>query len=118
MSLAEQIFTQSVLLAGSVEPRQEALLRLLCAAAATTMADRLRADVCPEDCAADFVAAASLYALAALAETDETARVESFTAGEVTVRRSSGNAASQCLRHQADLLLSPYSKDRFAFRGI
>ena len=37
---------------------------------------------------------------------------------DVTVRKSSTNAASRCLRHQADLLISPYSKDRFACRGV
>ena len=53
-----------------------------------------------------------------LEETDELSGVESFTAGDLTVRKSSTNAASRCLRYQADLMISPYSKDRFAFRGV
>ena len=118
MNLTEQIFAQAVMLAGAIDLRQEALLRLLCGGAASSMEKRLRDGVKPEDCKADFVAAASLYALAALAETDEMANLESFTAGDVTVRKGSSNAASQCLRYQADLMISPYSKDRFAFRGV
>ena len=118
MNLTEQIFAQAVMLAGTVDPRQEALLRLLCASAASSMSNRLREGIKPEDCKADFVAAASLYALAALAETDEMANLESFTAGDVTVHKGNSNAASRCLRYQADLMISPYSKDRFAFRGV
>lgn len=82
------------------------------------MTARLREGIRPEDCKADFVAAASLYALAALSETDETVNLESFTVGDVTVRKGNSHAACRCLRYQADLMISPYSKDRFAFRGV
>lgn len=118
MNLTEQIFAQAVMLSGAIDARQEALLRLLCTSAESALAVRLRNGIHPEDCKSDFIAAASLYALAALAETDELAGVESFTAGDVTVRRNNSNAASRCLRYQADLMISPYSKDRFAFRGV
>ena len=118
MNLTHQIFAQAVMLAGCIEPRQEALLRLLCSSAASSMESRLREGIRPEDCKADFVAAASLYALAALSEMDEMANLESFTAGDVTVRKGNANAASRCLRYQADLMISPYSVDRFAFRGV
>ena len=118
MNLTSQIFAQAVMLAGDVDSRQEALLRLLCASAASSMANRLRDGIQPEDCKADFVAAASLYALAALSEAEDMDNLESFTAGDVTVRRGSSNAAARCLRYQADLMISPYSMDRFAFRGV
>lgn len=118
MNLTQQIFAQALMLAGAIEPRQEALLRLLCTSCAAGMENRLRDGIRPEDCKADFVAAASLYALAALSETDENADLESFTAGDVTVRRGNGNAAARCLRYQADLMISPYSVDRFTFRGV
>lgn len=118
MNMTEQIFAQAVMLAGAIDPRQEALLRLLCASSASAMASRLRDGISPEDCKADYISAASLYALAALAETDEMASLESFTAGDVTVRRGKSNAASRCLRYQADLMISPYSKDKFSFRGV
>lgn len=118
MNLNEQIFAQAVLLAGPIDNRQEALLRLLCNGAASSLVARLRDGLTPQDCKVDFVAAASLYALAALSEVDEKTRVESFTAGDVTVRRGKSSAASQCLRYQADLMFSPYAKDGFAFRGV
>ena len=118
MNLKQQIFAQAVMLAGSIEPKQEALLRLLCASAESALTARLREGINPEDCKADFVAAASLYALAALSETDKLANLESFTAGDVTVRKGSADAACRCLRYQADLMISPYSKDRFTFRGV
>ena len=119
MNLSEQIFAQAVLLAGSIDTRQEALLRLLCSGAASSLSARLRDGITPQDCKADFVAAASLYALAALSETDDMAQVESFTAGDVTVKKGDKvSAASQCLRYQADLMISPYTRDTFSFRGV
>ena len=118
MNLTEQIFAQSVLLAGNLEVKQEALLRLLCTAAANALAARLRSGITPQDCKADFVAAASLYALAALSEADGLDSVESFTAGDVTVRKGKSCAASACLRRQADLMISPYCVDTFSFQGV
>ena len=118
MNLTEQIYAQAALLAGSIEPKQEALLRLLCRSADSSLTARLREGISPHDCKADFVAAASLYALAALSETDEMAQLESFTAGDVTVRRGKTSAASECLRYQAGLIILPYLKDGFCFRGV
>jgi hypothetical protein len=36
----------------------------------------------------------------------------------VTIRTGSGDAASNCLRYQAELIITPYLKDRFAFREV
>ena len=118
MILTEQIFAQSVLLAGQMDEKQEALLRLLCGAAENTLTARLRKGIRPQDCKADFVAAASLYALAALSEADGLNSVESFTAGDLTVHKGKSSAASACLRRQADLMISPYCGDNFSFRGV
>ena len=118
MTLTEQTYTQAMLLAGPLEPKQEALLKLLCAAVTASLNARLRSGVTPEDCKADFVAAASLYALAALHEAKDTDRIAQFTAGDVTIRTGSGDAASNCLRYQAELIITPYLKDRFAFREV
>ena len=118
MKLTDQIFAQAVLLAGSLDQRQEALLRLLCKGAESSLSARLADGITPQTCMADFVAAASLYALASLAEADEMAQMESFTAGDVTIRRGKSNAAAQCLRYQAEMIISPYMKDRFAFMGV
>jgi len=46
--------------------------------------------------------------------------LEQFTAGDLTVRKATGydDAASKCLRNQAELMIAPYLKDRFTFRGV
>ena len=118
MNLTEQIFAQAVLLAGDLEGKQEALLHLLCSGTASALTARLRKGISPQDCRADFVAAASLYALAALSEAEGLDSLESFTAGDLTVRKGKSSAASACLRRQADLMISPYCKDSFSFQGV
>ena len=84
------------------------------------MTARLRDGLRPEDCKADFIVAASLMALAALASVSEEVPVEQISAGDFTIRKGavSHDAASNCLRNQAEMMISPYLKDRFSFRGI
>ena len=118
MNLTEQIYAQAALLAGELSERQNVILHALCAASAASLAARLRAGLKPEDCKADFVAAASLLALAALNGVDEDAAVEQITAGDLTIRKGSRDAASNCLRAQAELMIAPYLKDRFTFLGV
>ena len=72
MSLTEQIYAQALLLAGDLEEKQAKLLEVLCTAATRSLTARLRDGITPEDCKADFVAAASLYALASLGDVEET----------------------------------------------
>ena len=79
---------------------------------------KLREGITPEDCKADFVAAASLYALAAMTEMDKDLQVEQFTAGDLTLRRKGTDAASNCLRNQAQLMIAPYLKDHISFLGV
>ena len=43
---------------------------------------------------------------------------EEFRAGDLTVKRSGGSAASNCLFNQAELVIAPYLEDRFAFLGV
>ena len=62
MTLTEQVFAQAALLAGELDGRQTNLLRLLCGASASSLTARLREGLTPEDCKADFIAAASLLA--------------------------------------------------------
>ena len=118
MTLTEQIFAQALLLAGELEQKQMDLLRILCRGANNSLAGRLREGLTPEDCKADFIAAASLFALSALSVADEKSAVEMFQAGDLSVRRRSGDAASNCLRNQAELMIAPYLKDRFSFLGV
>ena len=116
MSIGEQVYTQAMMLAGELEGRQADLLNILCGAAAASLAARLREGLTPEDCGADFVTAASLYALAALNGAES--GMEEFKAGDLTVKRSGADAASRCLQGQAERLMGPYLKDRFAFLGV
>ena len=118
MTLTEQTCAQAALLAGKLQPRQEQLLLLLCRSAVNSLEARLRRGVKPEDCKADFIAAASLYALAALSETDDVAQLDRIQIGDVTLQRGGRSAAASCLPTQAQMLIGPYCDDRFAFRGV
>lgn len=115
MELRELVFAQAVALAGQQEPRQEELLRLLCGAAVTGLEARLREGLSVDSCKADFVAAAALCALASLGETG--GEIREFRAGDLTVKQG-GDAASRCLRRQAELMMMPYLRDGFAFMGV
>ena len=118
--MKEQVFAQALLLTGPLEETQQELLRLLCGAAASSLALRLKEGLRPQDCAQDFVTAASLYALAALGSSREEPLVEEFKAGDLTVRQSSEarKDPSHALQQQADALMKPYLADSFAFVGV
>lgn len=118
MTLVEQTFAQAVLLSGTEDARQSALLSLLCQSAVSTLTQRMRDGLTPEDCKADFVAAGALYALAALSEADEISNLERIQIGDVTLQPGSSSAAARCLRNQASLMMSPYLKESFSFRGV
>ena len=64
------------------------------------------------------MAAASLYALAAMSSVSEFQDLEQFSAGDLTLRRSSSDAAANCLRTQADVLMAPYVKPATVFMGV
>ncbi len=120
MTLTEQVFAQAALLAGELDERQTDLLSLLCAAATSSLTSRLRDGLTPNDCRADFVAAASLFALAAMNGVDDGVNIAEFKAGDLTVKQNHGSrdAASRCLQHQAELMIMPYLKDNFSFVGV
>lgn len=118
MTLKDQVLAHALLLAGELDTRQTELLGALCAASTASLAARLREGLTPQDCKADFVAAASLFALAAMNSVDEKEHVQQFKIGDVTLHRGTGDAASNCLRSQAELMIAPYLKDRFTFRGV
>ena len=119
MSLTDQVYAQAALLAGQLDGNQPDLLRALCASATASLAARLRDGLRPEDCKADFVASASLFALAELNSVRDGTMLEQVTAGDLTIRKSgSADPASNVLRNQAGLMIAPYLKDRFCFRGV
>ncbi len=120
MTLKEQVFAQAALLAGELDSQQTDFLSILCTATTTSLTARLRDGLTPEDCKADFIAAASLFALAAMNSISDSASVEEFKAGDLTVKQNLKNrdAASRCLHNQAELMIAPYLKDRFTFMGV
>lgn len=118
MMLTEATFAQAALLAGQLDEQQTQLLQLLCRVSCSSLASRLREGITPEDCKADFVAAASLFALAALNEAGQADTLEEFRAGDLTVRRSRTDTPSKCLHHQAELIIMPFLKDGFVFQGV
>ena len=118
MSLTDQIYAQALVLIRDLQDRDRPMLEVLCRSAEVSLLAKLREGVSAEDCKADFVAAASLYALAAMTEMDAQVQLEQFTAGDLTLRRKSNDAAVCCLRYQAELLMMPYVKDRFVFQGV
>lgn len=120
MTLKEQVLAQSLLLAGELTRQQANLLDALCAASTASLQARLRDGLAAEDCKADFIAAASLLALSALSETSNAESTEQVTVADFTVKtsRPGSNAAANCLRAQAELMIAPYLKDRFSFRGV
>ncbi len=118
MSLTEQIYAQALVLIQDSEDEKLPMLEILCRCAEKSLRQNLREGVSPEDCKADFVAAASLYALAAMSEMDELAQMSQIKAGDLTLRRSSTDSAACCLRYQAEVMMSPYMKDRFSFVGV
>ena len=120
MMIGQQVYAQALLLAGQLEQRQSQLLQVLCSASVSSLTSRLRDGIAPEDCKADFIAAASLYALAALGDAEDTVSVEEFQAGDLSIRKGSTarDTASRCLERQADMMIAPYLKDRFSFMGV
>lgn len=118
MSLTDQIYAQALVLIRDLEDGDRPMLELLCRSAEVSLKAKLRDGVRPEDCKADFIAAASLYALSAMSEIESGTLPEQITAGDLTLRRSSSDAAACCLRYQAELMMLPYVKDRFAFMGV
>ena len=118
MSLVEQIYAQALVLTQDSTDMNLPLLEVFCRSAETALRGKLRDGITPEDCKADFIAAASLLALAALSEADETAQMDQISAGDITFRRGSTDSAACCLRYQAEVVMTPYLKDNFTFMGV
>ena len=118
MSLEEQVTAQAALLAGSLDQQQTELLKLLSRAAVSGLRARLREGLTPEDCKADFIAAASLFALASMNEAGQQLPLEELRAGNLTIRPGKGDAASRALANQAELMIMPYLRDSFRFLGV
>ena len=118
MMLTEQIYAQASLLASPLEEKQQQLLRILCEGAAYALRARLREGMTEEDCRAEFVASASLLALADLQEAEQLGTMAEFRAGDLTVKNREAGSATRCLRNQAELIMAPFLKDTLAFQVV
>ncbi len=118
MTLTEQIYAQALVLIQDTDSENLPMLKMLCRSAESALKVRLRPGLTPEDCKADFIAAASLYALAALSEADELGNIQSIAAGDFKLNRGGGNPAACCLRYQAEVIMRPYMTEQFTFMGV
>ena len=118
MTLTEQVYAQARIMAPELSEENQAVLEAVCRSVVVSLTGKLREPLTPEDCRADFIAAAGMFAVAAMSEVGQLSQVEQMVAGDLTVRRSSGNAAASCLRSQAQMLIGPYLKPAFVFLGV
>jgi hypothetical protein len=114
MSLTDQIYAQALVLIRDLEDGDDSVLEVLCRTAEVSLRAKLRDGVTPNDCKADFIAAASLYAISGFSEL----RTGQSAQSDLTGRYTSGDAGACCLRYQAELLMMPYMKDNFSFVSV
>lgn len=118
MTISEQAFAQALLLAGSLEPERQDRLQVLCQGVEASLQRRIREGLTPEDFRADYIAAVGLFGVAALSELESLSAPGTFSAADLTVQRADTSVSVNCLRLQAEMLMAPYCKDSFCFRGI
>ena len=100
------------------EDWDEELVQRMCQVAQTQLTARLRPGVTAEDCGGAFPIAAAWMALSALYAGGAAEEVESFSAGDLTIR-TGGGGRSLALEEQAGKLMAPYCRETaFAFRGV
>ena len=118
--MKEQVYAQALMMTGELEEKDQQLLHILCGAAASSLELRLKEGITPMDCARDFIAAASLYAVAALGEARGETNVEEFKAGDLTVKTGTAKqeGAAKALIRQAEMLMKPYFADPFTCVGV
>ena len=81
MTLREQVLAQAMLLAGELTEQQTDILGALCTATTASLQLRLREGLTPDDCKADFIAASSLLALAAMGSVESSTRTSKLPSG-------------------------------------
>lgn len=97
------------------------LLGLLCRSARLRWEACLRPGLAAEECGEAFLCAAAFTAAADLAAVQSGGgTVESFTAGEISVKtRETDASPASALRETAELLMRPYTgEDGFCFKGV
>ena len=97
------------------------LLEPLCRSARLRWESRLRPGLTAEECGEAFLCAAAFTAAADLASVQGGGgTVESFTAGEISVKaRETDASPASALRETAESLMKPYiGEDGFCFKGV
>lgn len=103
---------------GGLEGQEEALL-CACSAAWGELSAALREGVSEQDCADTLALAGAWLALAIMEVGNAAGQVESFSAGDVTLRTGNRGEQSGLLRRRAWELMAPWVKDRsFLFYGV
>ena len=104
---------------GKVSADEEELLTTLCGAARQELTGALREGVEPEDCPETFALAGAWLVLAGLEVSRGAGQMESFTAGDVTIREGNVTDRVKMLRAQAKKLMSGWTRnDTFLFYGV
>ncbi len=117
MTLIEQVQTQAQLMLPELAGENPAVTETMSAVAVSHLKGQLRDNLGPEDCLSDFVSAAAMLVLAAMAEAGSLSGISRFTAGDMTVQGEAGTKA-ETLRTQARVLMRPYMKAGFVFMGV
>ena len=97
----------------------DALLEVLCHISETAWTARLKAGVTAEDCGEAFLCAVAFTAAADYLRGRD-GGVESFTAGEISIKKqSTGSGGAEAMRKTAERLMVPYAGEaQFAFKGV
>ena len=118
MERIDEIYRDALLFSQASGDDEQAALKRLCQAAADGLKARLRPGVAPEDCGGAFNLAAAWTAIAWFSAGQGSDGVQEFTAGELTVKSGSKNAAAAALLSQADVMMAPYTGGGFSFMGV
>ena len=116
MDILDDIYDTAAVFTDTSDAQREQALRRLCAAAHQSLLMRLKDGVTEQSCRDALVCAAAWMALAALDAGTNADGITQFTAGEISLHRADG--AAGCLQVQAELLMAPYCRHSFSFRGV
>ena len=112
------------LASGLVNPSETevVMLEALCHAAENKWMNSLQNGVTLESCGEAFLCATAFSAAADFVVSRNSEGIESFTAGEISVKRdgsSAGASQAEALRKAAARLMAPYAvMESFAFKGV
>lgn len=102
----------------SGEDWDEGLVQRMCETVRRQLESRLRPGVTVKECGGAFPIAAAWMALGALRSGASEGQVESFSAGDLTIR-TGGSGRGWELEEQARRLMAPYCQETgFAFQGV